>query len=340
MIFDSRAANGIISEEELDIALRRGEPDDAPVSVKASLGLMEDVKAISFLFSPEIVPEVNIRSKSIMTIVYGFGDASGSGLGATFTCGGGFNFRIGVWGSLEDPESSNWKEFTNIVESLEDEAQSGNLVDSEVYMFTDNSTVESCASRGSSSSKKLLGLIIRLHGLMTRSGLKIHIFHVAGTRMIAQGTDGVSRGYLGQGVMAGESMVAHIPIHMSAVERAPLDLVPWIQSWSGNDTILLDNMGWFEAGHDITGWRLDEDGERPILANSRRSYIWAPAPLAAEVVIAEMRKARIKRQSSCHILCAPRAQTNGQNNCTDQRILSLKCQLVSRAGQQTCMNPC
>ncbi|KAI2503865.1 hypothetical protein MHU86_10590 [Fragilaria crotonensis] len=178
-------------------------------------------------------------------------------------------------------------------------------------MFTDNSTVESCASRGSSSSKKLLGLIIRLHGLMTRSGLKIHIFHVAGTRMIAQGTDGVSRGYLGQGVMAGESMVAHIPIHMSAVERAPLDLVPWIQSWSGNDTILLDNMGWFEAGHDITGWRLDEDGfERPILANSRRSYIWAPAPLAAEVVIAEMRKARIKRQSSCHIFVCPRLCTN------------------------------
>jgi hypothetical protein len=46
-----------------------------------------------------------------------------------------------------------------------------------VYMFTDNSTVESCASRGSSSSPKLLDLVIRLQGLMTRSDVRIHIFH-------------------------------------------------------------------------------------------------------------------------------------------------------------------
>jgi hypothetical protein len=52
-------------------------------------------------------------------------------------------------------------------------------------------------------SEKLLGLVVRLHGLMTRSGVKIHIFHVAGTRMIAQGTDGVLRGYLGQGSWLG-----------------------------------------------------------------------------------------------------------------------------------------
>jgi hypothetical protein len=71
----------------------------------------------------------------------GFGDASGTGLGATFTCGTGFTFRIGVWGSLEKDESSNWKEFTNVVESLEEEAEAGRLEDSEVFMFTDNATV-------------------------------------------------------------------------------------------------------------------------------------------------------------------------------------------------------
>ena len=158
--------------------------------------------------------------------------------GSTFTCRSGFNFRIGVWGSEEDPESSNWKEFTNVVESLEDEAKVGNLEGSEVNMFTDNSTVKSCASRGTSSSPKLLNLMICFQGLMTTCNVKIHIFHVAGTRMIAQGTNGVSRGYLGQGVMAGESMVAHIPIYLSSITRAP-DLVPWIRSWCCVDAILL-----------------------------------------------------------------------------------------------------
>lgn len=71
-------------------------------------------------------------------------------------------------------------------------------------MFTDNSTVEACAEKGSSSSPKLLQLIVRLHALsIMRLGVKIHIFHEPGTRMIAQGTDGVSRGYLAQGVADG-----------------------------------------------------------------------------------------------------------------------------------------
>ena len=116
--------------------------------------------------------------------------------------------------------------------------------------------------------------------LTSKVGVRIDIFHVAGTRMIAQGTDGVSRGYLGQGVMAGESMVAHIPIHISAVERSP-NLVPWIRSWCGKDATLLDESGWFESGHSIEGWEMGFDGfERPRLARAQRTYIWVPPPIA------------------------------------------------------------
>jgi hypothetical protein len=38
-------------------------------------------------------------------------------------------------------------------------------------------------------------------------GLTIHIVHNLGKRMIAQGTDGCSRGSLMEGVMAGEDML-------------------------------------------------------------------------------------------------------------------------------------
>jgi hypothetical protein len=127
--------------------------------------------------------------------------------------------------------------------------------------------------------------------------------------MIAQGTDGVSRGYLGQGVMAGETMVAHIPIHISAVERAR-DLVPWIRSWSEVDSILLSEQGWFESGHCVQGWKMGKDGfERPILSGKRKTYLWIPLPIAAEVALSELRKARIKRQDSCHIFVCPRLCT-------------------------------
>lgn len=193
----------------------------APVSVRGSPRLLSDTRALWQILEPEVVPCVGLRARNIVSVIFGFGDASGTGLGATFTCGGGFNYRIGVWGSLEKDESSNWKEFANVVDSLTDEAESGNLKDTEVFMFTDNSTVEACSYKGSSSSPKLLSLIIRLKAMTTRFGVKLHIFHVAGTRMIAQGTDGESRGYLALGVMAGESMTGFIPIHLTAVDRHP-----------------------------------------------------------------------------------------------------------------------
>ena len=59
------------------------------------------------------------------------------------------------------------------------------------------------------------------------------------------------------------------------------------------------------------GWSSNQDGfERPILAAGRKCYIWAPAPLAAEVAIAELRKARINRQQSCHVFVCPRLCTS------------------------------
>ena len=149
-----------------------------------------------------------------------------------------------------------------MVEALEEEGTEGNLNNSEqVFMFTDNSTVESCVSRGSSSSPKLLSLVVRLQGLSMRVGIKIHVFHVAGTRMIAQGTDGVSRGYLGHGVVAGETMSVFIPVHLGAGQREdPGALMRWIKGWTGAGAILLDEMGWFQQGHDIEGWTIGAGG--------------------------------------------------------------------------------
>ena len=222
---------------------------NAPSIVRGSPCLKSDVEALVSIFRPEKVPVVSVRCRLVLTVIFGFGDASGTGLGSTFTCGAGFSFRIGVWGSDEDSESSNWKEFTNVVEALEEEGDEGNLANAEIYMFTDNSTVESCVARGSSGSPKLLGLVVRLHALSTRLGVKIHVFHVAGTRMIAQGTDGVSRGYLGHGIMAGETMSAFIPIHLGVNERVGGEgVVPWIRTWAGKDAILLDEMGWYQEG--------------------------------------------------------------------------------------------
>ena len=45
--------------------------------------------------------------------------------------------------------------------------------------------------------------------------------HVAGTRMIRQGTDGISCGWMNQGVSLGENMLRHCPWDKTALDAAP-----------------------------------------------------------------------------------------------------------------------
>jgi hypothetical protein len=54
--------------------------------------------------------------------------------------------------------------------------------------------------------------------------------HVPGSRMIQQGTDGLSRGDLTEGVMAGQSMLEHVPVRLTAFGRQPA-VQDWIASW-------------------------------------------------------------------------------------------------------------
>ena len=111
--------------------------------------------------------------------------------------------------------------------------------------------------------------------------------------------------------MDGKAMSAFVPIHLSALTRSPQNLVPWIREWAGKDALFLSEKGWFDEGHhDLEGWVTDPEGmSRPVIANKGKTYIWTPAPMAAEVALAEMQKARIKRQKLAHVFVCPRLCT-------------------------------
>ena len=76
-------------------------------------------------------------------------------------------------------------------------------------MATDNTTIEACFYKGNSSSVKLYDLVVRIRELELDYGLKIFITHVSGTRMKAQGTDGLSRGNTNEGVSFGVTMLKY-----------------------------------------------------------------------------------------------------------------------------------
>ena len=99
-----------------------------------------------------------------------------------------------MWGVETKDGSSNYKELRNLTETLEEMGCKGDLQGREIFLFTDNMVSEAVVSKGSSQSPFLYELVIRIIKLQMKYRCIVHFIHVAGTRMIEQGSDGLSRG--------------------------------------------------------------------------------------------------------------------------------------------------
>jgi hypothetical protein len=259
-----------------------------------------------------------VRGGSYGTVVYRCGDASGSGLGSAFVAGGNndefkkfdeqISYQIDVWGSDSDDVTSNFCELWNVVESIEDQVERGKLKNAELFMFTDNSTAEATFYHGSSSNKGLFELVLHLKKLEMTAGLKIHLIHISGRRMIADGVDGLSRGCLTERVMAGVPFLDFFPLNETAFERSPWLLEDFKQMISFEGLSLLKPRDGFEKGHDIHGWHKNKKGFwYPELKAG--TYLWQPAPAIAKHAVEELRKALLKRHESCQVFVCPRIFT-------------------------------
>ena len=279
-----------------------------PSRVKAVPRLKDDLGALGELTASLTPPLRLVRPRSVCSVRYGFGDASGSGFGSTFSSPGVVLYRHGVWGDDGNGKSSNWRELTNLVEALECEAREGRLQGCEVFVFTDNSTAEAAFFKGTSSSLLLFNLVVRLRKLEVDQRCMLHVIHVAGTRMIGQGSDGLSRGNLTEGVMMGRSMMSYVPLSKSALERSE-GLEDWIRSWAGTTLETLTPDDWFLRGQGIAGFALDEMSH--MMPTYRAgAFLWSPPPAVALTAIEELRRSRHKRLHNLHIFVCPRLMTN------------------------------
>ena len=269
-----------------------------PSEVPAKPRLRRDLDSLQKLCLSEKPPWRRVRPVRSASVFCGFGDASGAAFGATLQrhqSSGALPvlFECGQWlASVTAGESSNWRELTNLVVFLESRARLGELDMAEIFLFTDDTTAENAFWKGSSKSKKLLDLVLRLRQMEMATGLILHIIHVSGTRMIAQGTDGLSRGDHSSGVMQEKHMLNCAPLHLSAVERSR-PLVRWLGDvlpHQSHFTILQPN-DWFD----------NLIGKGP--------WVWCPAPAAADVVVERLRIARHKRPDSFHLVVVPRLMT-------------------------------
>jgi hypothetical protein len=98
----------------------------------------------------------------------------------------------------------------------------------ELWLATDNMTCETIFYHGSSTSRDLHELMLALRLLMVRRNFVLHVIHIAGTRMIEFGVDGLSRGETHLGAL-NFSFGDALPLHLSPLERSPC-LETWLSS--------------------------------------------------------------------------------------------------------------
>lgn len=138
--------------------------------------------------------------------------------------------------------------------------------------------------------------------------VRLHAIHVAGSRMIAQGTDGLSWGVYAEGVMTGVPMLSYIPLRLDALSRMP-QLLPWVHTWSPAAIQPLTPEGWFTEGHGLDCRPTTDNSWRPRPSN-QRCFLWTPAPAAASVAVDELSLSRLKRPHLLHIFICPRLCTH------------------------------
>ena len=139
---------------------------------------------------------------------------------------------------------SNFREFWNLLEAVQHLFSNENVDGVEIFLFTNNTTVEGCFFTVTSSSRVLFELVLDLRHLEMIHGFRLSVNHISSTCMIKSGIDGLSRGDLNKGLMSGSSPLEFVALHLSATDRSPF-LVAWLQTWMPRGSQLLTPEGWF-----------------------------------------------------------------------------------------------
>jgi hypothetical protein len=104
-------------------------------------------------------------------------------------------------------------------------------------------------AKGTSKSPLMFELVLRLRKLEMKYNILLHVAHVAGKRMINQGTDGLSRADHSTGAITGRDIRHWFPLNKGALESLP-SLKGWLGvATKGMGFRTLTPEGWFTTGH-------------------------------------------------------------------------------------------
>jgi hypothetical protein len=128
-----------------------------------------------------------------------WGDGSGTGTGGTIQIASLEVLQwMGAWMPSALPRTSNWKELNTLLLTLRqianDPVRRASVQGTTVFYFTDNEVTYYITHSGSSRTPPLHALVMQIKDMERLLEIHLEVVHVPGKAMIAQGTDGLSRG--------------------------------------------------------------------------------------------------------------------------------------------------
>jgi hypothetical protein len=210
---------------------------------------------------------------------------------------------MGTWSPAMAHYSSNKKELQTLVLSLEAEVSQtlslglpSAVRDMTLLYFTDNTTVYYVVGNGTSRNTILQNLVHRVKYLELCLGCHLEVVHVPGTAMIAQGTDGLSRGVW-------ISSLHHVlgSCHLLPALLAPVSFSPSLLTWFLTAFPL-------SPEYRATTWTfIPWDSDWNASAILGRSTVWCPPPEMASQAISALMNLYVERPLTTRaILFIPR----------------------------------
>lgn len=209
-----------------------------------------------------------VRSRRSGVLVPTWGDGSGTGTGGTLgTPDAPLRMWMGTWSGYVFHHTSNWKELMTLgltLRHLADLQRAGttDVRGCSVFYFTDNEVTYWISQNSSAKNPRNQALIEDIRLLELELDVELHVVHVPGVVMIAQGTDGLSRG------------VWMTPLHplqdqLSFTGRVFRGVTP--DPWFLYYIAQYQNL---PSTWDCPGWFSDWDGSHIL----HRRTIWFPPP--------------------------------------------------------------
>jgi hypothetical protein len=229
------------------------------------------------------------------------GDASGKAKGNAVVEQYGVDYESGAWNLEWREKSSNCREAKNLTDRLERLVADGALNNHEVFLITDNAAFEGAFYKGHSPARELSDIAFRVHKAQRDGGFVLHVIHISGKRMKASGVDGLSRGDLTEGMMAGKDPLSFIPFNQGADDRSRGKVSAWVHSWwkTRRDT----PFGGFPL-RNITKDNMFE------LRDLKAARLWMLAPAAMEVALELLCEDRLAHPQWPHVFVVPRLMTH------------------------------